>query len=393
MAEKLFYTNVYQKEFQANVLDCQFGKKGYEVVLDQTAFYPEGGGQPWDTGKLGECQVIEVHEKNGEIIHYVDRSLEVGTNVHGVIDWERRFDFMQQHSGEHIVSGLIHEKFGYDNVGFHMGADLVTIDFNGSITTEQMLEIEQQANAYIWKNQHCEISFPTPEQLKQLPYRSKKELTGEVRIVTFPDGDICACCGLHVSYSGEIGIIKLLSVQKFRQGVRMEMICGKRVLNYMNMLQTQNEQVSVMLSAKSQKIANAVKRLSEENFQLKGRVMKMEEREFETIAQKVKNKGSVLLFKEDLAPDSVRRLAVAGMECCNGICAVFSPVGDGSMRYAIGQVNGDLRQLVKDMNAELNGRGGGKPFFAQGSVVAKESQIREFFSLRNVNELAEVTET
>lgn len=392
MAQKLFYGNVYQKEFQANVLDCRLGKKGYEVILDQTAFYPEGGGQPWDTGRLEDCQVIEVQEKNGEIIHFVDGSLEIGTKVHGVIDWERRFDFMQQHSGEHIVSGLIHKKFGYDNVGFHMGADLVTIDFNGIITPEQMLEIEQEANAYIWKNRPCEVSFPTSEQLKQLSYRSKKELTGEVRIVTFPDGDRCACCGLHVSYSGEIGMVKLLSVQKFRQGVRMEMICGNRVLNYINMLQTQTEQVSVMLSAKPEKIADAVKRLSEENFQLKGRIMKMEEEEFKVIAQKVKDRGNVLLFKENLSPDSVRRLAVAGMECCNGICAVFSSVGDGSMRYAIGQVKGDLRQLVKETNAELNGRGGGKPFFVQGSVCAEECQIREFFAQRGVNELIEVSE-
>ena len=389
MTEKLFYRDVYQNEFQANVLECKPGKKGYEVVLDQTAFYPEGGGQPWDTGRLGEGQVNEVHEKDGKIIHYVDRPLEVGTKVCGIVDWDRRFDFMQQHSGEHIISGLIHKKFGYDNVGFHMGSDLVTIDFNGLITTKQMLELEQQANAYIWKNRCCEISFPSPEQLKQLPYRSKKELTGEVRIVTFPDGDICACCGLHVSHCGEIGMIKLLSVQKFRQGVRMEMICGKRVLNYMNMLQMQNEQISVMLSAKPQKVGDAVKRLSEENFQLKGQVMKMEEREFKAIAQRVKNKGNVLLFKEGLSSDSVRRLAVAGMECCDGVCAVFSPVGDGSMRYAIGQIDGDLRQFIKDMNGELNGRGGGKPFFAQGSIMAKEDQVKEFFSARNIKELME----
>ena len=389
MTEKLFYRDVYQNEFQANVLECKLEKKGYEVVLDQTAFYPEGGGQPWDTGRLGEGQVNEVHEKDGKIIHYVDRPLEVGTEVCGIVDWDRRFDFMQQHSGEHIISGLIHKKFGYDNVGFHMGSDLVTIDFNGLITAEQMLELEQQANAYIWKNRRCEISFPTSEQRKQLSYRSKKELTGEVRIVTFPDGDICACCGLHVSHCGEIGMIKLLSVQKFRQGVRMEMICGKRVLNYMNMLQMQNEQISVMLSAKPQKVADAVKRLSEENFQLKGRVMKMEERELKAIAQKVKNKGNVLLFKEGLSSDSVRRLAVAGMECCDGVCAVFSPVLDRSTGHAIGQIDGDLRQFIKDMNGELNGRGGGKPFFAQGSIMAKEDQVKEFFSARNIKELME----
>ncbi len=379
MAEKLFYKNPYEKEFTAKVMDCQIGKEGYEIILDKTAFYPEGGGQPWDTGIIENCRVTKVYERDGEVIHYTDQPLEVGKLVHGKIDWERRFDFMQQHSGEHIVSGVIHRKFGYDNVGFHMGSDVITIDFNGEITKEQMLEVEQEVNATVWRNVACEISFPNEEELRVIPYRSKKELDGDVRIVTFPGSDICACCGLHVCHSGEVGMIKLLSVQKFRQGVRMEMICGKRVLNYMNMLQKQNEQISVLLSAKPEKVAMSVNRLFEENFHLKGHVMEMEEREFQMIANQIQQKGNVLLFRENLAPDSVRKLAIAGMECCNGVCAVFSASGDGTIRYAIGEQGGDLRQFVKEMNTKLNGRGGGKPFFVQGSVYAGEKQIQEFF--------------
>ena len=379
MTEKLFYVNPYQKEFTAVVIDCRLGEKGYEVSLDRTIFYSEGGGQPWDMGIIEKSHVIEVQEKNGEIVHYMDQPLEVGKTVQGVIDWERRFDFMQQHSGEHIVSGIINRRFGYNNVGFHMGAEVVTIDFDGEITKEQMLEVEQEANAQVWMNVQCEISFPEEEALHSIPYRSKKELSGMVRIVTFPGSDICACCGLHVNKSGEIGMVKLLSVQKFRQGVRMEMICGKRVLNYMNLLQSQNEQISVLLSAKPEKVAASVQRLFEENFHLKGQLMEIEGRELRMTAQQMQGKGNVLLFRENLAPDSIRKLAVAGMECCGGICAVFSAVGEDSMRYAIGKKDGDLRELVKKLNSQLNGRGGGKPFFVQGSVNAKEETIRRFF--------------
>ncbi|MCI6676594.1 MAG: alanyl-tRNA editing protein [Clostridiales bacterium] len=382
MTEKLFYSNEYQMEFTAKVLECQAGKKGYEIILDRTAFYPEGGGQPWDTGILGDCRVTEVHEKKETIIHYTDAPLEVGATVTGTIDWQRRFDLMQQHSGEHIVSGVIHRKFGYDNVGFHMGADVVTIDFNGELTQEQMQEVELEVNRYIWENRACEVSFPTQEQLKVIPYRSKKELSGAVRIVTFPEGDICACCGLHVHCSGEIGMVKLLSVQKFRQGVRMEMICGKRVLDYMNMLQHQNTEISVLLSAKQEKVAESVQRLAEENFHLKGHIMKMEEKEFRAIAEQIKDAGNVLLFEEGLTSDSIRKLAVACMESCKGICAVFSPAEDGSMRYAIGQADGDLRAFVKQMNTELNGRGGGKPFFVQGSVKADQSKVQQYFECK-----------
>ena len=180
--KKLYYEDVYKKEFTAKVLECRESKKGYEIILNQTAFYPEGGGQPSDTGILGGINVKEVHEKDGELIHYTDGPLEVGMDVIGKINWGRRFDLMQQHSGEHIVSGLVHEAFGYDNVGFHMGSDVITIDFNGMLDEEQMAEIEAKVNQIIWENQEVEIFYPTEEELKNLDYRSKKELSGWVRM-------------------------------------------------------------------------------------------------------------------------------------------------------------------------------------------------------------------
>lgn len=379
---RLYYEDVYRKEFKAEVLECREAKKGWHVILDKSAFYPEGGGQPSDTGTLGGAAVTEVHEKNGELLHYTDRPLEPGTEVTGKICWERRFDLMQQHSGEHMVSGLIHEAYGYDNVGFHMGSDVITIDFNGMLTEEQMAEIEEKVNRKIWENSEVEITYPSAEELEQLPYRSKKELTGQVRIVRFPGADLCACCGTHVSHTGEIGMVKLLSVVKFREGVRMEMVCGKRALAYLSMVNEQNHQISVKLSAKADRTAEAVERLQAENFRLRGAVARFEEQMIADEAEKYKNAGNTLLFKEGMESDSVRRLADAVMNTCGGRCAVFSLNADGSYKYAVGENNGDLRQLTKEMNGALNGRGGGKPFFVQGSVQASESEIREFMEGR-----------
>ena len=377
---RLYYEDVYIKEFQATVLDCREEKNGYRVILDESAFYPEGGGQPSDKGFLNDVEVLEVHEKNGELLHYTSAPMQAGEKVNGRIDWARRFDLMQQHSGEHIVSGLIHEAFGYDNVGFHMGSDVITIDFNGMITAEEMTEIEQKANQKIWENAAVEITYPSKEELEELPYRSKKELSGKVRIVRFPGADLCACCGTHVTHTGEIGMVKLLSVVKFREGVRMEMLCGKRVLDYLNVVDKQNHEVSVKLSAKPNQTAQAVQRLQEENFQLKGRVLRMEEDMFAREAEKWQNCGDVVLFQEGLEADSVRKLTDAVMQSCGGRCAVFSKNPDGSYKYAMGEADGDLRQLTKEMNAALNGRGGGKPFFVQGSVQASEEEIRGFFA-------------
>ena len=192
---KLYYDSAYIKEFEAQVLSCQEGKKGWEITLSATAFYPEGGGQPADTGLLGNVRVTDVHEKDGQVVHYTDGPLPVGEMVRGVIDWDRRFQHMQEHSGEHLVSGLIHQRFGYDNVGFHMGTDEVTIDFNGVLEWGDLMAIEEKANGMIWENLEISAVYPEKDELDAMEYRSKKELTGAVRIVSIPGGDVCACCG------------------------------------------------------------------------------------------------------------------------------------------------------------------------------------------------------
>lgn len=376
---RLYYEDVYKKEFTATVVECREQKKGYAVILDESAFYPEGGGQPSDVGTLGDVKVTEVHEKDGELLHYTDKALEVGAKVEGKIDWVRRFDLMQQHSGEHMVSGLIHEAYGYDNVGFHMGSDTITIDLNGPLDEAQLAEIERKTNQKIWEDTQIKIIYPTAEELEKIDYRSKKELIGQVRIVEFPGVDICACCGTHVTHTGEIGMVKLLSVEKFREGVRIEMICGKRVLDYLNMVNDQNHQISVKLSAKMDKTAQAVERLQEENFRLKGQVGQLVDDMCRKEAERYAGSGSVLIFMDGMDADSVRKLADAVTQTCQGCCAVFSGNADGSYKYAMGEKDGDLRQFTKEMNAKLNGRGGGKPFFVQGSVQASEKEIRNFF--------------
>ena len=377
--EKLYEAQPYLTHFSATVESCTQGKKGWDILLDQTAFYPEGGGQPYDTGTLGGVKVLEVHQREGRVVHTCQAPLEVGSQVEGQIDWPRRFDLMQHHSGEHIVSGIAHRRFGCDNVGFHMGNDVITIDLNVELTAEQVAQLEAEANQYIWEDHPISITYPTPQELEQLDYRSKKALTGQVRIVSFPGADTCACCGTHVSSSGQVGLVKLLSCQKFRDGVRIELVCGKRALDYLSQVWEQNHQISNLLSAKTMQTSAAVHRLLEENTALKSRILTMEERQFAALAQRYADEGNVVVFEDGLSPDSLRRLCGAVQAACGGRCACFSGEDGSGYQYAIGQPGGDLRPLVKSLNQTLQGRGGGKPDFVQGSLSATREAIQEFF--------------
>ncbi len=376
--EKLYYADPYLKEMDAIVLSCEEVKGGYAVLLDRTVFYPTGGGQPFDTGILGGAKVLDVEDRDGEVVHTCDRPLEVGSHVHGTIDWDRRFMLMQHHSGEQLVSGIVHSRFGYDNVGFHMGSEVITIDFSGELDYPTLMEIEAAANEAIYRNIPCHIFYPDRETLKTLSYRSKKEIEGQVRLVQFAEIDLCACCGLHVSHSGEIGLIKLLSTTKFHNGSRVELLCGKKALEWLNMVAEQNREISGLLSAKMDKTADYVRRQGDELAQIRLRCAQLENQLFALKADALKGQPSPLLFEEGLSPDSTRRLCDAVLQTATGICAVFSKKEEG-YAYAIGSKETDLRPFVKDLNAALQGRGGGKPNFVQGSVSATEAQIRNFF--------------
>lgn len=376
--EKLYYADQYLTEADSLVRSCEEVKGGYAVLLDRTVFYPTGGGQPCDLGTLGEANVLDVADKDGEVVHLCDRPLTVGECVHGKIDWERRFMLMQHHSGEQLVSGIVHSRFGYDNVGFHMGSEVITIDFSGELSYEVLREIEMAANAAVYQNIPCHIFYPDSETLKTLSYRSKKELTGQVRLVQFADVDLCACCGLHVKQTGEIGLIKLISTTKFHDGSRVELLCGARALAWLNTVNDQNREISALLSAKPAQTAAYVRRQCEELKQTQYRCAQLETKLFALRANAMQEAGDVLLIEDAMSPDSTRRLCDAVMQSCGGLCAIFSEK-DGGYNYAIGCKDGDLRELVRKLNSDLNGRGGGKPFFVQGSVCASKDEIEAFW--------------
>lgn len=377
--EKLYYADPFLKTFTAEVLSCEPGKSGWQVALNRTAFYPEGGGQPADHGTLDGVPVTDVHEKDGVIFHTCEKEVETGRTVTGVLDWPRRFDHMQQHSGEHILSGILCRRYGCDNVGFHLGADTVTIDYNADIPWEEALDCEREANEAVTADRPVEIAYPSPEELTAIDYRSKKELKGQVRIVTFPETDCCACCGTHVLRTGQVGLVKILSAQKFRGGTRFELVCGARALALLSRIYDQNRQVAQALSAKPDATFPAVERTLAELTAAKARESRLEDEVFSSMAKGYAGAGDVLLFQPPMRPDGVRKLADAVAGTCGGLAAVFA--GEGEMyQYALVRADGaDIGAQVKALNAALLGRGGGRKGFAQGSVQAGQSAIEAFW--------------
>ena len=377
--EKLYYADPFLKEFTATVLTCEAAKTGYLVTLDRTAFYPEGGGQPSDHGTMNGLSVTDVHEKDGVVFHTVEGKVETGETVSCRLDWERRFDHMQQHSGEHILSGILCADYHCDNVGFHMGADTVTIDYNTEITWDQCLSAEAKANAIIAADIPCDISFPGKEELDALDYRSKKELSGAVRIVAFPGADCCACCGTHVLRAGQVGLVKILSCQKFRSGVRMEILCGGRAFRYLSACYDQARAIGQKLSVKPTDTFKAVERLERDLSDAKFRMAALESIAWEAKAKEQEGKENVLLMEPPMGGDSVRRLADAVARRVSGLAAVFAGE-EGRYAYALLRADGqDISSTVKAMNAALHGRGGGRNGFAQGSVEATREEIEAFF--------------
>lgn len=377
LTEKLFYEDSYIETFQAAVLECYPKGEGYCVVLDKTAFFPEGGGQYADTGTLENIRITDVQEKDGIIYHMAEEALEPKTCVTGHIDWQERFMKMQQHTGEHIVSGLVHARFGYNNVGFHLGSTDCTMDYDGEITREELLEIELKANEALVQNLDVEVTYPSKDELEDLEYRSKIEIEGQVRIVTVPGYDVCACCAPHVKRTGEIGMIKLTGVQRYKGGVRVTMLCGFRALaDYNRKLQAARE-ISAALCAKEDETAGAVAHLQEECTELKLTIGRLQR---EVLAYKAKEvpdgEAAVCLFEQDLDGEAPRLLMNLILDAGHLLCAVFFGGKDGNYRYVIGSKSLDLRAMVRELNETFNGRGGGKPEMVQGSLWGKEDELR-----------------
>lgn len=381
MTEKLFYEDSHRTECTGKVLACEEKKDHYEIVLDQTVFFPEGGGQYADTGMLGKAKVLDVHEKQGVIYHWCDREVEVGSTVVGQIQWEERFEKMQQHSGEHIVSGLVHEKFGYNNVGFHLGGDYCTMDFDGPITKDELKEIERLANEAVYQNLKIQVSYPSKEELENMEYRSKIEIDGQVRIVTIPKYDVCACCAPHVKYTGEIGMIKLVNRINYKGGERITMLCGRRALRDYDAKDENVKEISALLCAKELETAEAVHHLKEEQESLKGKCSSLKQKLLRYRAQEipVEEGGKAAVFACDLTGNEPRELMNLLLEKGAKICGVFAGTDDEGYRYVIGSRTEDVRLIGKRMNEAFEGRGGGKPVMVQGTLRGKKEEMKEFW--------------
>lgn len=377
--KRLYDENSYIREFDARVISCGEGKNGYEVVLDETAFFPEGGGQPADQGFLEDVRVTDVRDKKDYVLHICAQPLEPGSLVHGRIDWERRFLHMQQHSGEHIFSGLVHRLHGYDNIGFHMGKDFVTVDFSGLLTEEEIAEAERQANTVVLADERILAEYPSARELETLEYRSKKEIDGAVRIVTVPGADVCACCGTHVKRTGEIGPIKVTSSEHYKSGIRLTLEIGWRALEDYEEKHRNVKAISALLSVKPEETAAAVQKQQELMQELRLQNNGLKQRLFEMMVKEVpEGREKTVIFEDGLNAVEIRKLADMLSER-TGLAAVFSGSDGEGYKYVVCSRQKDAVALGKDLNRELNGRGGGKNPMIQGSVQAGEAKIREFF--------------
>ncbi len=378
--ERLYYSDGYIKEFDALVVSCEKLEKGFKVILDKTAFFPEGGGQKADTGFIGDARVIDVQEEDNVIYHITDKELEASKEYSCKLDWEQRFLRMQSHSGEHIVSGVVHSLFGYDNVGFHMEEDYVTVDFSGELTREQLDEVEEKTNRYIYDNIEIDCFFPSEEEIERLDYRSKLDLKEGVRLVRIGEADLCACCAPHVKRTGEIGVVKILDFMRHRGGVRIVMKSGLKALLDYREKYTSVYDVSVMLSSKQHEIAAYVEKKIKENETL--------HHEFAEFKMKIaENDKANLSFVGDSAlfitsfydSDMMRELANYGMTQ-KELCVILSGNEESGFSYVAGSLNFDLMKFAKHFNAALNGRGGGRGTMIQGKVSASKEDILNYFN-------------
>lgn len=380
MQDARYYHHPDERSFDATVTGCRDYKDGlFAVTLSDTLFYPEGGGQPGDTGTLSGVRVTDTRLSGDEIIHVCETELPIGQTVHGELDWERRFRHMQCHTGEHIFSGIAHELYGCNNVGFHLSRDCVTIDFDRVLTPEQLAEVERQTNEAVFADVPTVISYPDADTLRTLDYRSKKELTGTVRIVEAGGRDVCACCGLHVARSGMVGCVKVGTQTPHRGGIRLTLLIGWDAVRDYDQKQKSVSEISHILSAKPHEVAQAVELMASRNDRYKTEVIALHEQIFRLKAALLPNDQDRLWnFAENLSPVQIRQFADILAEQ-TGWAAVFSEAPNGGYQYAICSHNVDVCPICKELNQALNGHGGGKPAVVQGAVQASQSEIETFF--------------
>lgn len=379
---KIFYEDINITDFDATVVSCEYdeARKLYKVLLDATAFFPEEGGQSADVGTLGGQKVIDVQIKDDMVYHYLENAIDVDTTVTGKVDWSQRFDFMQQHSGEHILSGLIHNKFGYNNVGFHLSNNEVTMDFNGVLDWAQVREIEFAANKVIYENLPIEVSYPSKEELDNLEYRSKIEIDGQVRIVTISGVDACACCAPHVAYTGQIGIIKIVGLQNYKGGVRLNILCGERALRDYSEKFDSVSTIAQDMSTKQDQIVAGYNRLKDECQSLKAKINDLQSMCLSMSLSSLPSPEeceNAILFTDITDNVAIRNAVNDLMERYSGYCAVFA--GSASYRFIIGSQNLDCNEIAQKLRTELGAKCGGNKVMIQGSVEANKVSIEKIF--------------
>ncbi len=377
--EKIYETCGDLYESDACVTACRRAEGGFEITLDRTVFFPGGGGQEADSGTVGGLEVLSMSEQGEEIIHLLPAPLEVGARVECRLDVEPRLRRMQNHGGEHIISGIVNRKYGFNNIGFHMGTEDITIDFDGVLTRDQLCEVELLANRAVTEDRPISVFFPTPEELAALDYRSKKALSGRVRIVEIENFDRCACCAPHLPRTGQVGIIKILDFIHYKGGIRVHLLCGFDALEDYHRRYMASAEISTLLSTPQHDISGAVARLQEENGQLRGEIGELRRRLLTLRADAVEpTEGNICLF-EDADANGMRHLCNLCVEKCGGLCAVFSGDDTAGYKYIIASRTRNLRDLIPAINAALSARGGGSPQMIQGSCTATREAIEGFF--------------
>lgn len=391
--EKLYYEDKNMTSFSAMVVDCTYDAVFDRclVILNRTAFFPEAGGQKADKGTLNGVPVLDVTIKQEVITHILEGnclgSLPVGTSIEGCIDWSQRFDFMQQHTGEHIISGLVNKHFGWNNVGFHLGYEEVTLDFDGLLSLAQLRDIEVLANQAIWKDLPVHERFPTKDELSSMNYRSKLELEEDVRIVEIPGYDVCACCAPHVETTGQIGLLKVTGVQSHRGGIRVNILCGVRALHDYTEKQDSVTDISVLLSAKPDAVSSAVERLLEESQTRKGRIDILQEELLKAHMDALPAPSGltpVLLFEAELDTIAMRNTVNALMKDYHGYCSVFSGNDIAGYRFITGSSTLDCRMLSTALKERFQAKSGGSPQMIQGNIAAARKDIHAFYLSANL---------
>lgn len=380
MTEKLYYSDGHLSRFTARVTSCEKEDGVWAVKLDRSAFFPGGGGQEADEGVLSDMKLLGLREEGEDIVHLTPAPLEPGALVEGRIDWPLRFSRMQGHSGEHILSGTVHRLFGYDNVGFHMGEEAITIDFSGELSREDLSRAELEANRAIWRDVPVRTLLPTPGELAAMDYRSKKELTGQVRIVEIEGVDLCACCAPHVSHSGEVGLLKIIDSMRHRGGTRLTLLCGEAALLDYEALHENNAAVSAALSAKRLETGGAIARVMAEQEERRAELTKLKRELLQLKAAALRpTEGSICIFESDIDMITLRELVNAGSELAGKVCAGFAGT-DGDYKYIIGSRTVPLRASAKEINAAIDGRGGGSDAMIQGTSRARREDIERYFN-------------